>query len=98
MPLSEDKPIRKSFAELVNSVKFKPESIIYKPDKSLIIRLLRKHSLFVFNLDVFMDYINGLKCENEDEVESYIEEIAYKESTYCKYCDSGCRICLGVDL
>lgn len=88
-----------SFKELMERASFKEQAVAYKPTKELIKRLLKKNGLFGFNIDLVLEEAIKQDCRDDEETEGFIEEIAYKESRRCTYCDDrGCRICLGIDL
>ena len=97
--IHEPQEVTRSFQEIINSTKFNPESVEYKPSKALVQRLLRKHGLFEFNPDLVLEDILEQHLEDEEEVNAYMDNIVYNISRRCKYCDDkGCRICLGIDL
>lgn len=96
---SHKSKVKRTYSELISNVKFNPESVLFKPSKELVNRLMHKHGLFDFNIDLVLVDIESKNCQDAEEVDSYIENISYMESTRCKYCfGNGCRICLGIDL
>lgn len=99
MPTTPSSKSKRSFKDLIEKVKFNPETVVFKPDQKAVERLLRKHGLFEFNIELVMEEIKFHSCADILEVEGYIENMAYYASQQCKYCyNQGCRICLGIDL
>ncbi len=98
MPTTPSSKSKRSYQDLLN-VKFKPETVIFKPAQKDVERLLRKHGLFEFNIHIVMDDLKDREFDDLLDLEGYIENMTYYASKKCKYCyNQGCRICLGIDL
>lgn len=99
MPTTPSSKPKRSYKEILETAKFDPESIKFKPDRRVVERLMRKYGFFDFNIDLVMEDLSERALDDILDVEGYIENMAYYVSQECKYCyNQGCRICLGIDL
>jgi len=86
---------KKSFADLINQLKFNPKSIKYIPSPNTIKNLLWKYNLYNVDIISLLNEINDRLIENDEELESFIENEAYFKHNDCYICKGlGCKKCV----
>lgn len=99
VPTTPSSKPKRSYQEILDSAKFNPETIKFKPDRKAVEKLMRRHGFFDFNIELVMADLLERDLDDILDVEGYIKNMAYYASRECKHCyNQGCRICLGIDL